>query len=171
MVFPAALRADSLEIQTVDGKKYEQVVVISQTALQVSFTYSDGVATLPFSSLTEESKRALGYDAAKASTATAEIQAAQKERAKEQAIEQAKIAAEDAKLRAIRARLREDAGRALLLASREDQLKAALIRAAADRRGGRPFSAMEFMYFSQEYKEVIVTYVPDLMPNELLPKD
>lgn len=61
------------------------------------------------------------------------------------------------------------ASRALLMAPREDQLKAALSAKLLQERGGLPMTADEFQFLSQDLRRVILVYVPALLPVELLP--
>ena len=63
---------------------------------------------------------------------------------------------------------RQRASRALLMAPREDQLKAALSARTLQDRGGKPMTAEEFQFYGQDTKRIIYTYVPDLLPPELL---
>lgn len=60
------------------------------------------------------------------------------------------------------------ASRALLMASREDQLKAALSLRLLQERGGRPMTSAEFQFFDQDSRRIILIYVPGLLPAELL---
>lgn len=61
----------------------------------------------------------------------------------------------------------QEASKALLLASREEQLQAALIARYAQKRGGQGFSADDFQFLSQGTRQNIEKYTPNLAPPEL----
>lgn len=82
----------------------------------------------------------------------------------------APLHAQDAKYHAaVRAALRERASRMLLLADREDQMRAASAQLLLQKHGGKPLDAADFGMLDENTKYIIVTYVPDLMPDALLP--
>lgn len=60
------------------------------------------------------------------------------------------------------------ASRNLLLASREDQLRAAMAQKFSREQGNRPFSADQFRFFDDQTKSAIILYTPELLPPELL---
>jgi hypothetical protein len=164
-----AFAGEALDLETLDGTQYRQVTVTSATALAVTFSYADGVVTIPFAKLTDNSKKLAGYDPQKAADAEATLRAAQQqaiETQKRQADESAKI---KAKFQAIRDRLRAAASQRLLMASAEDQLRAAMAARMLQKRKGKPLSADEFQFLSEDSRDAIVLYYPDLMPDELLP--
>jgi TP901 family phage tail tape measure protein len=60
----------------------------------------------------------------------------------------------------------EEASKNLLMAGREDQLRAALAAKFAAQRGGKGFSANEFQFFDPSTKQAIEKTNPDLLPPE-----
>ena len=62
----------------------------------------------------------------------------------------------------------EEAAKALLMASREEQLRAALTKRAVDRRGGRGFSANEFQFLSTDMRQNVERYNPSALPPEYM---
>lgn len=61
----------------------------------------------------------------------------------------------------------EEASKALQTASREEQLRAALIARFVQNRGGRGFSANEFQFLDQHTKEAITKFNPNAAPPTL----
>lgn len=74
----------------------------------------------------------------------------------------------DARLQAeilnIKRQQNEEAAKALLMASREDQLRAALVAKYMRQNGGRGFSNSQFQFLSQETRGAIERYTPGALP-------
>jgi hypothetical protein len=58
----------------------------------------------------------------------------------------------------------EEASKALLMGSRKEQMEAAMIARFLQRRGGRGFSANEFMFLEKDTRDAIAKYFPDAAP-------
>ena len=65
-------------------------------------------------------------------------------------------------------RQNEEAAKALLMATREDQLRSALTARAVDRRGGQGFNANEFQFMSQGMRQSVERYNPNALPPEYM---
>lgn len=66
-----------------------------------------------------------------------------------------------------RRRENEEASKALQMAGREDQLRAALIAKFTKNRGGQRFSSDEFQFLEQNTKEAITRFNPQAAPDSL----
>jgi len=58
---------------------------------------------------------------------------------------------------------------ALAMATREDQLRAAMLARTVQDRGGRGFSGAEFQFFGQETKQAVTQFLPSAAPGTLNP--
>jgi hypothetical protein len=79
--------------------------------------------------------------------------------------------ATDARRQAKLARLQKWASQNLMLASREDQLKAALAGKMFAERRNKPLTANEFQFLNDDSKFIIILYHPQMLPPELLDAD
>jgi monoamine oxidase len=161
-----------LTIVTLSGEKFENAGVTRVEPDAVTVTHSGGVARIPFSNLSPELRAQLGFDAEKLAAFNAAQIAAAKARVEAEAQQKKNARAEQQKTDARRARklaaLRRWASQNLMVASREDQLRAALGAKFFQQRGGKPLSAAEFQFLDNQSKIAIILYQPEMLPPELL---
>jgi monoamine oxidase len=161
-----------LTIITLSGEKFENGVVTRVEPDAVTITHSAGVARIPFSNLPPELRTQLGFDAEKLAAFNAAQAAAAKARAEAEAQQQKNARAEQQRIDSRRAHklaaLRRWASQNLMVASREDQLRAAMGAKFFQQRGGKPLSAAEFQFLDDQTKIAIILYQPEMLPPELL---
>ena len=160
--------APSVTVTTLDGKHYEHVAVTRRTALDVTFTHDDGTATVLYARLPEDARKQLGYNSAEAAAAQEAIDAARRTQAAQQQQQALETQKDTQRLAVRRAKLREQASKRLLMASREDQLRAASAMRMLEARKGKPLSLNDWQFLTEETRWSILSYVPDLAPDPLV---
>jgi ribosomal protein L12E/L44/L45/RPP1/RPP2 len=154
-------------ITTLTGERFDKAIVTSITAYGISITHSRGVAFVRFADLPDDVRKHYGYDPVKIAAADAAATAARNTEAAQQKREQEKKAEAERRDAPRKAALRRWASQNLMIASREDQLRAAMAAKFFEQRKGRPLTAAEYSFLDQDSKIALILYFPELLPPEL----
>ena len=165
--------ASPVTIVTLSGEKFENVRVVRTDFEAITVLHSAGTTRIPFSNLSADLQTRYGYDPGKIAAFKAGQESGEaKARAEADAKQQDLARAEQQRITARRARkleaLRKWASSNLLMASREDQLRAAMGAKYFQQRAGKPLTAAEFQFLDEKTKIAIILYLPEMLPLELL---
>jgi len=158
LLVAAAIYAETIVTNT--GQHFEDAKITSVTPATLTIFHRSGVATVPLWELPPEIRQRYHYNEADARAWLA----TQAEQQRQKALEVEKARQEEA---AAKKRAREKASKNLQLATREEQLRAALTARLLQQRGGRPFSPAEFQFFDKETREAILKFNPEAAPPTL----